>query len=104
QTSPELMNMNKRTKTWKVSATKHKRLLYRLQQSAHLTDGTEPLSLPTPTTSQNHKPIRALAPSEANGTHGVILPGGLGHKYPDLIGKYINPEYLEWMMGFPIGW
>lgn len=54
--------------------------------------------------SQNHKPIRPLAPSEADGTHGVILPGGLGHLFPNLTGKYINPQLLEWMMGFPIGW
>lgn len=29
----------------------------------------------TPTTSQNHKPIRSLIPSEKNGTHGKALPG-----------------------------
>lgn len=32
------------------------------------------------------------------------LAGGLGHQFPHLTGKYINPQLLEWMMGFPIGW
>lgn len=29
---------------------------------------------------------------------------GLGHQFPHLTGKYINPQLLEWMMGFPIRW
>lgn len=58
----------------------------------------------TPTASQNHKKIRKLTPSEKNGTHGKILPGSLGEQYPETIGRYPNPQYLEWMMGFPIGW
>jgi len=58
----------------------------------------------TPTASQNHKKIRCLTPSEENGTHGKILPGSLGEHYPETIGRYPNPQFLEWMQGFPIGW
>lgn len=58
----------------------------------------------TPTASQNHKKIRNLTPSEANGTHGKILPGSLGEHYPETIGRYPNPQFLEWMQGYPIGW
>ncbi len=32
------------------------------------------------------------------------LARGLGHLFPNLTGKYINPQLLEWMMGFPIRW
>ena len=57
-----------------------------------------------PTASQKHKKIRLLTPSEENGTHGKALPGRLGEHYPEIIGRYPNPQFLEWMMGFPIGW
>jgi hypothetical protein len=58
----------------------------------------------TPTTSQDFKPIRKLAPSEANGTHGTILVGSIGKEHPNLIGRYLKPLVTEWLMGWPIGW
>lgn len=36
--------------------------------------------LPTPTTSQDYKPIREMSPSEKNGTHGVMLCAALAEK------------------------
>jgi hypothetical protein len=60
--------------------------------------------LPTPTASQNHKPVRALAPSEANGTHGTMLVGAVGDMSPELVGGQLNPQWVEWLMGFPTGW
>jgi hypothetical protein len=62
------------------------------------------LWLATPSASQNYKPIRPLAPSEATGKHGKVLPGSLGEKWPEHIGKPINPQFVEWMMGFPKNW
>lgn len=59
---------------------------------------------PTPTASQDYKPVRALAPSEANGTHGTMLVGAMGSANPDLIGGQLNPEWVETLMGFPRGW
>ena len=58
----------------------------------------------TPTTSQDFKPVRKLAPSEANGTHGTILVGSIGKEHPHLIGRYLKPLVTEWLMGWPIGW
>jgi len=58
----------------------------------------------TPTTSQDFKPIRKLAPSEANGTHGTILVGSIGKEHPHLIGRYLKPLVTEYLMGWPIGW
>jgi hypothetical protein len=58
----------------------------------------------TPTTSQDFKPIRKLAPSEANGTHGKILVGSIGKEHPHLIGRYLKPLVTEYLMGWPIGW
>lgn len=60
--------------------------------------------LATPTTSQTHKPIRPLTPSEKAGKHGQSTVGSIGNLYPELIGKKINPQFLEWMMGYPMDW
>ena len=59
---------------------------------------------PTTTASQDYKPIRPLAPSEANGTHGTMLVGAVGDTNPELIGGQLNPTWVEWLMGFPTGW
>jgi hypothetical protein len=58
----------------------------------------------TPTTSQDFKPVRKLAPSEANGTHGTVLVGSIGKEHPHLIGRYLKPLVTEWLMGWPLGW
>ena len=58
----------------------------------------------TPTASQDFKPVRPLAPSEANGTHGTILVGSIGKEHPHLIGRYLKPLVTEYLMGWPIDW
>jgi hypothetical protein len=60
--------------------------------------------LPTPVSSQGHKKVRPLAPSEGNGTHGTMLVGAVGDQDPSTIGSYLNPNWVEWLMGFPGGW
>lgn len=71
--------------------------------------------LATPRASQDYKPIRPLAPSEANGTHGKTLVADIGRQYLEATGEsgtlapsstrpVLNPEFVETMMGFPIGW
>jgi hypothetical protein len=58
---------------------------------------------PTPATSQNYKPVRPLAPSEANGTHGTMLVGAVGDRHPDHIGGKLSATWVEWLMGIPLG-
>jgi hypothetical protein len=58
----------------------------------------------TPTTSQDFKPVRKLAPSEASGKHGTILVGSIGKEHPHLIGRYLKPLVTEYLMGWPTGW
>jgi hypothetical protein len=58
----------------------------------------------TPTTSQDFKRVRKLAPSEASGKHGTILVGSIGKEYPHLIGRYLKPLVTEYLMGWPLGW
>jgi hypothetical protein len=67
--------------------------------------------LATPTASQDYKAVRPLSPSEANGTHGKTLVGDVGNQLGVGTGEsgeserlYLNPEFVETMMGFPIGW
>ncbi|MDD9147848.1 DNA (cytosine-5-)-methyltransferase [Sporolactobacillus sp. CQH2019] len=36
--------------------------------------------------------------------HGIALPGSLGDLFPQYIGMHPNPEFVEWMMGFPPEW
>jgi hypothetical protein len=59
---------------------------------------------PTPTASQDWKPIRPLAPSEANGSHGTMLVGAVGHQEPQNVGGQLNPEWVEVLMNFPPRW
>jgi len=62
--------------------------------------------LPTPRTSQDHKPLRQLCPSEANGTHGITLVGAIGDALDEATGGggVLNPYFVQKMMGFPTGW
>lgn len=90
--------------TWKKKTTRQGRLYFRLSVSARRIKDTGHLLLATPTTSQNYKPIRELCPSEANGKHGKTLPGSIGEHFPEHIGKKINPQFVEWMMGLPQDW
>lgn len=62
--------------------------------------------LPTPTASQDTKPIRPLIPSEANETHGTMLVGAIGDQLGVETGErgVLNPLFVEAMMGLPEGW
>jgi hypothetical protein len=60
---------------------------------------------PTPATSQDYKPVRPLAPSEAGGTHGTMLVGAVGDVDPGSIGGSLNPDWVEQhLMSLPEGW
>jgi len=88
--------------TWKVSATKRGRLLFRLVPSAPHTGGTGCGLWPTP----------------RGGEKGVGLCGGTGHWQmllkalpPEEVkavaagnGGRLNPDWVECLMGFPIGY
>ena len=75
-------------------------------------DENEFLLLPTPLASQDYKPIRDLAPSERARVHGKMLTAVIGNQLKEEIGEngelprrlYLNPEFIETMMGFPKGW
>ena len=75
--------------TWKPKATPQGRLLFQLVASAPRTDDTgQQLWLATPTA------------ADAEGSSGGKMHSSLRTE----AGGQLNPEWVEWLMGFPIGW
>ena len=90
--------------TWKKKTMKSGRIVYRLVLSERTMKDTGFVFLASPRASQDFKPIRKQTPQEHNGKHGQTLCSSIGIICPEHIGQYINPQFSEWMMGFPIGW
>jgi hypothetical protein len=105
---------------WPRSGTTHNGIAYQRQPSAHRTSATEySLSLHgnmewTPTATANQ-----MAPSMRQRNPGLRLwptPLARDHKgvgmkgqLPTTVSQWegsgsLNPEWVEWLMGFPIGW
>ena len=51
---------------------------------------------PTPRASANENRQTKRTPSQEAGTHGLSLAAEVGGQ--------LNPEWVEWLMGFPLGW
>ena len=90
--------------TWGGCSTPRNRFIFQLSVLTETMNDIGYSLLPTPTKSQDFKPIRKLAPSEKNGTHGKMLVGVIGNRFPELIGQYLDPQFQEQLMGFPTGW
>jgi hypothetical protein len=76
--------------TWKPKVTKSNRLLFQLSPSTLRTGETESGSLPTPDTSD-----RRSKNSKQQGTSNIV-----GAR----TGLKLQPNFVEWMMGFPQNW
>lgn len=53
------------------------------------------LSLPTPTTFDSGSPLPPRKPNKSGGQKPPLV---------SVIGKKLNPSFVEWMMGYPDGW
>ena len=118
--------------TWKVSATPHGRLCFRLVPQTPDTDEIESGLWATPTANDSKnsayqysrgdhsKPVLKLTgqarlwptPRAADGTKGIRTAEGTakerlrrknGQDLPTTIGGRLNPEWVEWLMGYPTG-
>mgnify|MGYP001597366109 CR=1 FL=1 len=115
--------------TWKPLVTKSNRLLFRLAPSAPRTGAIGSGLWPTPSASEHTGPGHA-ADGGMNLRTAVMLPtpkardwrsprdknnGSAKRNSPDLnvaihlaegrpISGSLNPDWVEWLMGFPIGW
>jgi hypothetical protein len=107
--------------TWKPSATPRGRLLFRLLPSMRNTGGTASGSLlATPTTKANQlapsmlkwPSFAALWPTPTARDHkdtgdclNVPVNGLLGRAVrPSRAGGSLNPTWVEWLQGYPLGW
>lgn len=94
-------NSTARLLIWKPKGITSSRLYFQLVPSALLTDETEFLFWPTARTSTangaSQKEIDLGNPKTRLETAIMIYEG------KDSTGK-VNPQFVEWLMGFPIGW
>ena len=75
-------------------------VLYPLEPAAHLTEENASGSLPTPRAFvSRQKKFYIRKNAQGNLEELPSYP-----KYQHLSGKLINPEWMEWLMGWPIGW
>ena len=98
--------------TWKISDTPAGRLIYLLEPLEPTNSGGEFLWLPTMLARDLEKPLRRMCPSERSKAHGVMFVAAMGELLlPGVESsrsrsgrEYLNPQLLEMVMGFPIGW
>lgn len=86
--------------TWKAWTTPQSRLLFRLRVSMPPTSEKEYLLLPTPEglAAMGMLPTPTASDTSQNDYYGK------SKKLSGVIGGKLNPEFVEWLMGFPIGW
>ncbi len=90
--------------TWKAKATPQGRLLFQLVPSIRRTDGIESGLWPTPKASDAIMGMTARTSGRSieRSTHLQTRVGiSTGWKPGD---GHVNPQFLEWLMGYPIGW
>ena len=88
--------------TWKAKATPRGRLWFQLAASALHTNDTDTQSWPTPT-AMDAAGLAGHLRKDTTSTRSMLLSqkvkclagGGTGN---------LNPEWVEWLMGFPTGW
>lgn len=112
--------------TWKASATPAKRLLFRLVPSMPRIDGTDARLWATPAardykgansvdhltregrrnhTDQLANAVKLFPTPKAQNSRGSGERHGDGGQSLDVeVGGQLNPDWVEWLMGFPIGW
>lgn len=84
------------SETFPRAATMRNGIVFPQVPLAPLTDETESGSWPTPANRDWRSPNR-LPYSERGG-------GKKGEQLPNAIGGQLNPTWVEWLMGFPLGW
>ena len=124
-----IWNSTERFLTWKARDTKHGHLYYQLVPSMPRTSGSEHSLWPTVTVKDNHKPkglIKAsgdglakatkfwLTPVASDGKRAATMSsetlrtgkanGNLAQQVAHQQSGSLNPAWVEWLMGYPIGW
>ena len=93
--------------TWPRAGMTHNGTAYQLPSLVRLTDVTDYLL------SQHGRPWATPRAGLGDNRNSKIwhreqgsqnLENQIATRYPELIGQAVNPEWVEWLMGFPIGW
>ena len=90
--------------TWKAKTTKRGRLFFRLSPLGRSMEGRGSLWWPTPKASDAIMGMTARTsgrPIERSTHLQTIVGLSVGWKPGD---GHLNPTWVEWLMGFPIGW
>lgn len=89
--------------TWKPQATKRGRLWFQLAASALFIKDIDLQSWPTPTAMDGADGLAKRYRKDANGTRSMLLSQKVNYLAGGGSGQ-LNPEWVEWLMGFPVGW
>lgn len=98
---------------WKKKATPQGRLWFRLQASALHTGGIDSPYWPTPTvvglTYLSPKRVMLLKQGKTSFVSNSGIRGGISNLREWVAARTgnngkLNPEWVEWLMGFPLGW
>ena len=109
------------TLTWKTKVTPSGRLLFRLVPSTPRTGGTDARLSGVERwkkniTGEDGEPILWKTPIASDAVHMYPTPKaqncrGNGERHGDggpsldvVVGGQLNPTWVEWLMGFPLGW
>ena len=81
-------------------------VLYRHRTLERPISGTESGLLPTPSASDYKGTFRLKRCNEraCESPRGVRLPEELARRHQVDLGTHLNPDFVEWLMGWPIGW
>ena len=116
-----VLGMDEFSETWPRSGMTLSGTAYQLPPSAPLTGGTGSGSWPTPRANDAEKRGDIDPTNPRNGLLGRVVhqfptpraqsahgsgPSRVGNKadLQTIVGGSLNPEWVEWLMGFPIGW
>ena len=84
--------------TWRAQGTRSNRLLFRLVPSVPLRDATGFGFWPTPQAGDALNFNIRESQRNYDNLAGEMLRKG------ELVGGSLNPEWIEWLMGYPSGW
>ena len=92
--------------TWSVQDTKFSRSIIRLRASVPRTDETECSLWPTPVANDDNKTPAAhrAMKGRMGGNRTAITSLQVMAKHVEQSTGSLNPTWVEWLMGFPIGW
>src|SRR3989304_2603564 len=86
---------------WNVLTTPVRRLIFRLSPLMPLTADIESSLLPTP---RANTAMAATITDEADEDRFPNLETVLKKRDSSTVGGQLNPTWVEWLMGFPLGW